>query len=165
MKTIPLTQGKFAVVDDDDYEFLMQWKWHAYTNYRIWYARRQTLKADSPAGKQHPILMHRVINKTPAGMHTDHVNGDGLDNRKANLRTATSVENGRNRGSNRGATSLHKGVDWDSRHQKWRAQAMINRRKIFLGRFVNEVDAAKAYGAFAAANFAEFNQTDAGASS
>ena len=162
MKTIPLSKGREAIVDDEDFDFLMQWKWHAYSSYKVWYARRFTLKSDSADGKQHPILMHRVVNKTPVGVKTDHKNGNGLDNRKTNLRNATHFENMRNRGTNRGATSDHKGVDWDSRQRKWRAQICVNNQKIFLGRFSDEADAASAYLAASAKHFGEFHHIPTG---
>lgn len=85
MKTIPLTKGYEAIVDDEDYDYLMQWKWHALVGKHV-YAER----CERPRGQKiKHILMHRVINKTPDGMVTDHDNGNGLDNRRHGIATPT----------------------------------------------------------------------------
>ena len=86
MKTIPLTQGKVAIVDDEDYTWLMQWKWHSSYGYAM--RRERTW-----SGKQKGIFMHRVVNKTPLGLETDHINRNKLDNRKENLQSVTHQEN------------------------------------------------------------------------
>src|ERR1700761_3134479 len=108
MKTIPLSQRQYAIVDDDDYEFLMQWKWHVLDSFHT-YAMRNSKPVD---GKRHHILMHRVINKTPDDYYTDHINGNGLDNRKENLRSVTRGENQQNRKKNSKSSSKYKGVSW-----------------------------------------------------
>src|SRR5688572_24444050 len=113
MKLIPLTQGKFAKVDDADYECLSQWKWMV-THYG--YACR-FLQKDK---KKRVIWMHRVINNTPDGMLTDHVNHDTLDNRRENLRTATHAYNNHNsRKRVDGVTSSYKGVYWFNPANLW----------------------------------------------
>ncbi len=90
MKKITLPQGIFAIVDDGDFEWLNQWRWSLASGY----ARRCTRKTE---GHRRWVLMHRVINKTPHGMETDHINGDRLDNQKSNLRTVDKSKNGMNR--------------------------------------------------------------------
>lgn len=89
---IYLSQGKAALVDSEDYEWLNQWVWSLHS---IGYAYRR----DYSTGKS--IFMHRLINKTPIGMHTDHINHIRLDNRKRNLRTVTQAENNANSSGNR----------------------------------------------------------------
>jgi hypothetical protein len=106
--------------------------------------------------------MHRCIIKVPPGMVIDHINHNGLDNRKANLRIATHAQNSRNTKKQRPKTaSQYKGVPWNSTLKKWRAQITLNGKRISLGCFEDEIQAAKAYdnaarkyhGAFAALNF------------
>jgi hypothetical protein len=110
VKTIPLTRGKVAIVDDEDFEYLSQWKWHC-TN--AGYAARRGFWGGWVDGKKMNgpmILMHRLVNNTPDGFDTDHINRDTLDNRKANLRTATRSENNRNSDPQKRNKSGYKGV-------------------------------------------------------
>jgi hypothetical protein len=93
MKEIPLTQGQSALVDDDDYEYLNQFKWMAWRHGNTFYAIRHAPTKD---GKRDTIRMHVVVIETPNGMDTDHINGNGLDNRKENLRIVTHRENNQN---------------------------------------------------------------------
>lgn len=97
MKEISLTQGKVAIVDDEDFEYLNRWKWHARKNGQTWYALRS--KSWRIQGKRYGITipMHRVIMGAPEGRVIDHLNRDGLDNRRSNLRVTTFEENARNR--------------------------------------------------------------------
>ncbi len=142
MKKIPLTKGYEAIVDDDDYDFLMQWKWHILEKGSI-YAMRNSINLGD--GKRHHILMHRVINETQKGFETDHINGEGLDNRKSNLRAVTKSENQRNRRPNKNCSSKYKGVSWHKQHQKWYATIQINKKRIFLGLFEDELEASFVY--------------------
>lgn len=140
---IPLTQGKFAIVDAEDYEALSQSKWF----YHGGYASRQIFDATKKS-KKRQLRMHRLINRTRDGFDTDHINGDGLDNRKSNLRTATHAQNGRNQKTNKNNKLGVKGV---SRRTKARggnayvAQIVLNYRKIYLGVFATIGEAAQAY--------------------
>ena len=154
-KRIPLTKGRFALVDADDYDFLMQWKWCVGGGPWVFYARRfQSL----PDGKQGNIFMHRVILETPKGMMTDHRDGDGLYNTRGNLRIATSSQNQMNRGIRRGSASQFKGVYLRTGDplKPWRAQIKANGRHIYLGIFVREEDAGAAYAAAAAKHFGDY---------
>lgn len=90
MKVIPLTQGKFAIVDNEDYYFLMQWKWTFDGSYAIRRQHLRTVKGKS-VGKK--IYMHRLLMETPAGLDTDHINRDRLDNRRRNLRVVSHAVN------------------------------------------------------------------------
>lgn len=135
-KLIPLTHGKFAIVDDDDFEYLNQWKWfysdggYAHKNTCV------TLKSDRAM-----IRMHRLINKTPDGSITDHINRDKLDNRKCNLRDSDKSLNSINRDKQSNNTSGYRGVWFDAWSNKWRAELKLNGKKITLGRFMNIDDA------------------------
>ena len=149
-KIIPLTQGKEAIVDDEDYEWLSQWKW--FISKRKYASRHFGDKL---------MYMHRMIMNTPSGMETDHINGNELDNRRENLRICTRKENARNIKYNSNNTSGYKGVVWDKRNKKWRAQISYDKINKTLGRFENILDAVLAYdtaakelfGAFAKTNF------------
>ena len=113
--------------------------------------------------KQKTVCMHKVILKVPKGQVVDHINHNGLDNRKANLRPATSEENNRNRRKSikRKCHSRFKGVNWNKDQQKWAARICFNRKTKFIGYFNDEIEAAKAYdnaalkyhGEFAVLNF------------
>jgi len=89
MKKIKLSQGKHALVDSEDFEYLSQWKWCAEKRRHTFYA----VRSQWIGGKTKKTSMHRLLARTPRGMDTDHLNGNGLDNRKANLRSATRKEN------------------------------------------------------------------------
>lgn len=151
-KRIPLSRGLFAIVDADDYEFLMQWKWYAKVGPRSVYAWRDQYL---PGGKRIKIFMHRVILETPAGMGTDHVDCDGLNNTRGNLRSVTRSQNQMNRRPNLGGTSPFKGVclDTSTPRKPWRARIEVNGRTIRLGNFSREDDAGAAYAAAAVKYF------------
>jgi hypothetical protein len=126
-RSIPLTQGKFTIVDVVDYDFLMQWKWYCIN---VGYAARATSRP------RKVILMHRVINNTPNNLLTDHINGNKLDNRRCNLRNCTSTQNVKNRGKTKfNRTSNYKGVQWRTHANKWCATIMDNYKSLYLGYF------------------------------
>lgn len=128
MKRIALTQGKSAIVDDADFEWLSQWKWHAERSLNTWYAVRNVRLKN---GKRRTARIHAIIMRTPAGMETDHRNGNGLDNRRKNLRIVTHAVNLQNRPrANTNSKSGALGIN-PERNGKWRA---TYRRK-FLGYF------------------------------
>ncbi|MFC1739277.1 5'-3' exonuclease H3TH domain-containing protein, partial [Planctomycetota bacterium] len=154
-RRIPLTQGKFAIIDPDDYNRLSKHKWYAVKNDRAFYVARAVKNKE---GKQHQISMHRCVIKVPDNIRVDHINHNGLDNRKKNLRPATSTQNARNRAkyNNRIFSSKYKGVTWHKGHKKWQAQIRVNSRPIFLGSFKDELLAAKEYDRAAGKYFEEF---------
>lgn len=142
MKKIKLTQGQVAIVDDNDYEWLSQWKWYAHKrSENIYYAARR----ETRNGKRAMVAMHREIIKTPEGMHTDHMNGNGLDNRRQNLRICTNRENRWNQRKQKQTSSKYKGVSWRKAEEKWRAQIGYDGKRIHLGYFDKEEDAHQAY--------------------
>ena len=155
-KTIPLTQGYETIVDDEDYEFLVQWQWHVcFSSSGNVYAMRNSEPVN---GRRHHILMHRVLNGTPKGLRTDHRDGNGLNNSRDNLRDATPVQNGQNRRPNKVGTSKYKGVFWHKQHRKWYAKIQVNKKPITIGLFRDEKEAADAYAARAAIEFSDFNK-------
>jgi len=148
-KKIPLTQGKFAIVDDEDYEWLSQWKW-AYHPTGTGYA----IRFIQVAGKQKGVLMHRMILDVPHDMETDHINHNGLDNRRTNLRICSHAENMANKRKYKNNTSGYIGVYWDKERGQWRAQ--IQGHGIHLGRFNDVKEAARAYDRAASELHGEF---------
>jgi hypothetical protein len=148
IKLIPLTQGKNAIVDASDYDYLMQWNWCAYFN-KNWYAARN-LPRGTGGGT---ITMHVQLTGYPL---TDHRNRDSLDNRRSNLRKATIQQNNHNRRKGRDNTSGFKGVSLDKRDNRWRAYINYNNKQIGLGYYDRKEDAAEAYDAAAVQYFGEF---------
>lgn len=154
-KQIALTQGKVTLVDDLDYERLNQWKWYANKQHNTWYA----VRGIRDYGKVTMIRMHREILHTPVGMDTDHKDGDGLNNRRNNLRCATTAQNHQN-GRSRKGTSRFKGVCRNRRAGKWKAYIHAEGRTVHLGCFDSETDAAKAYDNAAQRYFGDFACTN-----
>lgn len=142
MKKIPLTKGQFAIVDDEDYEFLMQWKWYASRGNAGYYAKRASRKG----GKAADLLMARfLLNVTDAKIFVDHRNNNTLDNTRENLRICSNAENTCNRRSAKGSTSRYLGVSFFKQMNKWKSQIQKQGKRIYLGLFDKEEDAAKAY--------------------
>lgn len=138
MKEIPLTQGKVASVDDCDYEYLNQWKWHPLKSGKTFYAVRNS-------GSRGKVFMHNEIGLR-AGLkhHVDHKDRDGLNNRRSNLRSATHKQNCENFGLRKDNISGCKGVSWDKQLSKWRARIKHNYKTIHLGVFEDLDDAIAA---------------------
>jgi len=131
MARIKLTQGKFAIVDKEDFEWLNQWKW----NYEHGYARRISFSNKNSKGTK--IYMHRLINNTPEGMQTDHINRNKLDNKRKNLRTVTSSQNHINRPAQRNNSNGYKGVYRDKRRNLWFSSITRDYKSHYLGGFKN----------------------------
>lgn len=158
---IPLTRGKFAKVDPEDYLWLAQFRWHCKTNKNANYAVRDI----RVAGKYKRIFMHRLIADTPEHLVCDHINHIGLDNRNKNLRNCTISQNNANSRPAKSALSKYKGVTRNKRRQKWVVYIKKDSKQFFLGYFDDEIEAAKAYdhaakklhGEYAALNFPSEN--------
>ena len=153
MKLIALSQGKFAQVDDEDYDYLMQWKWWAGKSTNVFYAGRN-VRNDR---LRTTIKMHRIImGYNSHKLCIDHIDGDGLNNQRCNLRFATKPENNMNKKSSIGSSSVYKGVCWDKNSNKWISQIRRDGRKVYFKRFINEIDAAKQYDIWAKELFKDF---------
>lgn len=158
MRKILLTHGEYAIVDNEDYDRLMEsgfkWRLESRSEGQRYAARHR--------GTLHPlgdatIRTHREVMRAREGDHVDHLNGDGLDNRKKNLRVCTHSDNMRNRkvlGKNN--TSGFKGVSWNRGMKKWSAQIQFERKNVRLGFFVDSKEAARAYNRAAKQYHGEF---------
>ncbi len=150
MREIQLTQGKFALVDEVDFDRLSKFNWCVSRN---GYAVRNTSRK-SPGGKK-IVFMHKEILGFP-NQEADHIDGNKLDNRRANLRLCTRQQNCCNQRINSKNTSGAKGVHWCAYTGRWRARIKIFGRTIHLGRFDTVKDAAEAYNVAALEHFGQF---------
>lgn len=156
MKQIELTLGQVALVDDEDYEYINQFKWYAAFCKRgkRFYALRFICKN----GKRTNVSMHRVLlGLTDSKLKCDHINHNTLDNQRHNLRIATHAQNMANRSSKNGGTSKFLGVYKVKDSMKWVASIHKKGYRKYLGRFNNEEDAAKAYDNAAMQLYGEFS--------
>jgi len=140
LKTIELSNGQFALIDDEDFERVSSRHWHVddagYARTNIW----------SGGKKSAAPRMHRfILGVTDRKVHIDHINGNKLDNRKSNLRVCSASDNLKNRGKQRNNTSGYKGVIYDKERSKWRAEICTNGKRKYLGRYDTVEDAAEAY--------------------
>jgi hypothetical protein len=145
VKCIPLTGGQYVLVDASDYEWLSQYTWYANAN---GYAGR------GEKGKY--IFMHRQIMNPPEGMVVDHIDRNPANNCRANLRICTRNENMRNRSKRVDSRSRFKGVHWNKRSSRWHVTISFQGVRIWLGSFLDEIEAARAYDAKAVELFGEF---------
>lgn len=144
VKSIPVGKNNFALVDDEDYANLSRYKWQYITSKKsnTAYAARDQGSRNS----RQRIYMHREITNFTV---VDHINGNGLDNRRSNLREATASQNMANTPKRtsriRRYTSKYKGVSLEKRTGNWVARILVEGKRIHIGTYSNELDAAKAY--------------------
>lgn len=143
-RKIPLTQGKYAVVDDEDFIWLSEYKWFYHKGYAV---RKKN--------KRH-IYMHREINQTPPDQMCDHADGDGLNNQRRNLRNCTNSQNQANGRLRVDNTSQYKGVARNKSRGAWFAQIRFGGKRKNLGHFDDPADAARAYDTAAKELYGEF---------
>jgi hypothetical protein len=147
IRFIPLTQSKVAIVDAADYQWLSMYKWNASESKNAFYARTKT--------KHRRIYMHRLIMNAPPDKIVDHIDHNGLNNCRSNLRICSFSENLCNRRPSK-KTSRYKGVHWCKESRIWKAVIRFKGKKQNLGQFKNEIDAARAYDKAARQLFKEF---------
>lgn len=159
MKTVPLrgkkAAGRVVIVDDGDYDLVMQHKWYVKETKRPRrsdgpYAMTGIYRAD---GRHTTITMHKLLTGWP---RTDHIDHNGLNNQRSNLRPATTSQNGANRRAVLGHSSQYKGVRWYEPRRKWLAFIGNNGKTRHLGYFADEQDAARAYDAAARDIYGEY---------
>jgi hypothetical protein len=151
-RLIPLTQGKTAIVDTEDYGWLNKFNWFCHkTDLNEHYA----VRANSGSARlPHLLFMHKEILGCSRGQQVDHIDRNPLNNRRDNLRKCTCAENIRNRGKAKSTTGPYKGIFIQA--GRWRAKITYNRKSIHLGYFLDPLDAAKAYDKAARELFGEF---------
>lgn len=143
MKEIQLSQGKVALVDDEDFEYLNQWKWHFSSR---GYAMRRAYKKN--------IHMHRAVFRIDEKLQCDHINGNRIDNRKSNLRPCTQNENMMNKKAYKNNKTGYKGVNFQN--GKYHASISILGKKTHLGHFKTAEEAARKYDEAAIQKFGIF---------
>jgi hypothetical protein len=152
MKYIIISNGRgVAQVDNDDYERINIYKWYFD---RLGYAIRTGPMVNGIHGAT--ILMHREIILPPENMDIDHIDGNPINNCKANLRIATASQNMGNRRKAENCSSRYKGVYWNRQQNKWATSIQVELNKLFLGYFVSENAAAATYNAAAIEHFGVF---------
>lgn len=144
MKEISLTQGHVVIVDKEDFDWLSQFKWCVNRKGSKLYATRWG-----------NIKMHRLIMSPLDGFQVDHINGNGLDNRRCNLRLCTHAENQHNRRKNQGKQGF-KGIGWVKSRNLWQARIRVDGDQKHLGYFTDSKSAAQAYNDAAIKYFGEF---------
>ena len=152
MIEIPLGQGLAAQVDEQDAERVRAYRWHPSPQATTTYA---VTRVDQD-GKRTSIYMHRLIMQPQAAQQVDHINGNGLDNRRSNLRVCSIQQNRRNTGNHDGSTSRFKGVYWKKSIGRWVARISVEGKQKHLGYFRDEEEAARAYDKAARIAYGEY---------
>lgn len=156
MIEIKLTKGKIALIDEEDFEIVSQYRWWVLSKGNGRHVAATWTKGSHKTRTR--IYMHRLIMGAAAHLVVDHINHDALDNRRANLRLCSTLQNNLNRRKRRtpGATSIYKGVCWDAEYHRWCAQIRLGGRNRKIGRYASEKEAAIAYDRAARRDFGQF---------
>lgn len=156
MKNVPLTQGQYAIVDDEDYERVTQFKWQCHIDRS---GQKYARRTDYSNGGKRLVTMHSFIKPPPVGMINDHRDGNGLNNQKTNLRECTRSQNCMNRRSRQ--PHGFKGIAFNRQLQKWVAFIRTKGHTYHLGVFIEPISAARAYNQKAIELFGEFAKLNA----
>ena len=154
---VPLTRGLEAVIDAADAAFVGQWNWCARVSRGHAYAGRAGSKK---LGETKIKLLHRELLRAPDNLFVDHASGDGLDDRRQNLRLATPTQNHRNQRTSKANTSGAKGVSWHKRIGRWAANISVDGKSLHLGYYDTKELAQAAYAAASAEHHGEFGRTE-----
>lgn len=149
LRKIRLTRGKHAIVDRKDFDWLSKWNWQAAKDWKVYYARRR-------GPKDTTVIMHREITKCPKGMVVDHINGNGLDNRRKNLRICSTKENARNRRNITKNQTGYKGVVYFGTPPKYIAKIGVMGKYHCSRTYKTAEEAAAAYNRFARKFFGKY---------
>jgi hypothetical protein len=153
MKELKLTQGKVALVDDCLFDELNKYKWHLIKGRHTYYAS-SFIKIDDNFVQ---ISMHRfIMGVINSKIQVDHLDHNGLNNQKSNLRLCTRSQNSMNIKKRSNCSSIYKGVCWDKRRNMWQANGSVNKKQIHIGYYNTEMEAALAYDKFALKTYGEF---------
>lgn len=146
---VKLTRGLVTIIDAEDFEFVSQWKWCAIRGHSTDYVSRRHGKTS--------VTLHRVLLNAPAGVHVDHRNSNGLDNRRENIRLCTPAENRRNSQKSKGGSSEFKGVSKypPGRTKTWFASIRFDKKR-YARYFATELEAALWYDEMAKELHGEF---------
>jgi hypothetical protein len=153
MKEIELTNGGVALVDDEDFDDLSKHKWLSHKEGNTAYAWRHEKKGFRQYGK---VKMHRQILNPKKSEHVDHINGNGLDNRRDNIRVCTAQQNQMNRQNHGAHSSIYKGVSFHKKNKMWRATINLKGKQLYAGCYSTPEAAAIAYNEKAVELFGEF---------
>jgi hypothetical protein len=158
MREIKLSQDKVALVDNEDYEWLSQWKWSAFQNRSGYYAVRNERVKEMGGIKRSRklILMHREILQAKDDMDVDHWDGNGLNNQRYNLRECPHADNMKNQKVNSVNKTGYKGVYWNKKNRKYVANIGVGGTCVYLGSFETAEDAALAYNQRAVEVYGEY---------
>lgn len=159
---IPLSQGKYAIVDSADFDMVSQFKWCYVSNGRGYATRGITRRHKKTGGKDEHITiqMHRFILNAKPGEFVDHISGDGLDNRRSNIRLVSNAENSRNRLLGKNNKSGFKGVHWDKYHGRFVVRIRVNGRSEYAGSSKLAEEAARIYDEAAIKHYGKFAKTN-----
>jgi hypothetical protein len=155
MRKIRLNNGRFAIVDDKDFDSVNRFAWFVVAHGRRCYARAKDLTRRRSNGERPIIYMHRLILGYPVG-DIDHKNGDGLDNQRSNLRVCTRSQNMQNQTTRATSKSGFRGVTWNKTARKWVATIGLKGRIVYLGCFESKEEASLIYENAAQEHFGEF---------
>lgn len=158
MTELLLSDGSIALIDDDDYQKASLLCWRASSRRTVTYARAYVRGSGRKNCKR--VYLHRYLLELSPGFDVDHINGNGLDCRRTNMRVATKQQNRMNEGCCRKHSSIYKGVHWHRQTQLWRADIGYNGKTLTLGHFKIERDAAAAYDLAAIRLFGDFARTN-----
>lgn len=153
--TIPLSQGMFVVIDADDLPLVEGYAWVAARRRHVWYA---IANVRQPHGGSTAVLMHRLILDAPKGMQVDHKDGDGLNNRRSNIRLCTPSQNQQNRVRREPNATGYFGIYYIPKARRWVANIKHQRKRIYIGCFSTPEAAAIAYDERARELFGEFGR-------
>lgn len=142
-KLIPLTKGLFTKVDAADFDELSKYRWYAYKRTKTLIYAVRTGKKE--VGEAQTVKMHSHLMKPVKPLQVDHIDGDGLNNQRSNLRICTAAQNNMNLGWKTNNTSGYRGVWWEKGNKAWRSDIRVNKKIIYLGHFKDKYKAHLAY--------------------